>query len=373
MIYFADGEGKILNAVQERIFQGSVGGYRLRLVSPFAETAWVTASFSLPNGNSCAPVFLTADSALSGLTDRAGRGLVARSAAVQPEVFNEYGLVKVQFYVRYNGAEGMEKLALEPVFFTVERGVRENLPESSSDEVFDRLISAMSAVDSNVRDRLTVLDGLEEQVRNFASVMTEYYTRAETDEKVLEMSGKMEDAVEEINARIPETVNAAVETIAGERHYTKAETDVKIAGSETKTQAQVAEVGAQARRELTATVAAVNADLGEVRAQAQTNAQNVARIEEQIANLGQQAGANAGIVMVPISYWQNGVAQVTSADGAILDKVTADSIVTVTPLEENAIEFIRNHIRVTAQTEGGLTFECDEAPYRAMRAVVTVG
>ena len=129
MIIYADGNGKILNAVQERVFQGAAGSYRLGLVSPFPETDAVTASFTLSGGKTCPPVLLSTDFSLSGIRDDNGAPLVVRSALFPSPVLSEHGRVKVQFHVRYNGQAGAEIFALEPFVFTVERGVRENLPE----------------------------------------------------------------------------------------------------------------------------------------------------------------------------------------------------------------------------------------------------
>ena len=73
MIIYADGNGKILNAVQERVFQGAAGSYRLGLVSPFPETDAVTASFTLSGGKTCPPVLLSTDFSLSRRQRRAAR------------------------------------------------------------------------------------------------------------------------------------------------------------------------------------------------------------------------------------------------------------------------------------------------------------
>ena len=121
MIIYADGNGKILNAVQERVFQGAAGSYRLGLVSPFPETDAVTASFTLSGGKTCPPVLLSTDFSLSGIRDDNGAPLVVRSALFPSPVLSEHGRVKVQFHVRYNGQAGAEIFALEPF-------VLENLP-----------------------------------------------------------------------------------------------------------------------------------------------------------------------------------------------------------------------------------------------------
>lgn len=152
MIIYADGNGKILNAVQERVFQGAAGSYRLGLVSPFPETDAVTASFTLSGGKTCPPVLLSTDFSLSGIRDGNGAPLVVRSALFPSPVLSEHGRVKVQFHVRYNGQAGAEIFALEPFVFTVERGVRENLPESPSDDVYGRLLSAVSSLNADVLD-----------------------------------------------------------------------------------------------------------------------------------------------------------------------------------------------------------------------------
>lgn len=152
MIIYADGNGKILNAVQERVFQGAAGSYRLGLVSPFPETDAVTASFTLSGGKTCPPVLLSTDFSLSGIRDDNGAPLVVRSALFPSPVLSEHGRVKVQFHVRYNGQAGAEIFALEPFVFTVERGVRENLPESPSDDVYGRLLSAVSSLNADVLD-----------------------------------------------------------------------------------------------------------------------------------------------------------------------------------------------------------------------------
>lgn len=150
MIFYANGDGKIVNAVSERVFQGAAGAYRLGLVSPFAESDTVTAVFTLPAGKTCAPVLLRTDFSLYGISDTEGNPFVVRSALLPAPVLQNYGKVTIQFIVRYNGAEGSEAFALEPCIFTVERGVREDIPQEPSDRVYERLLSALAGLNSNV-------------------------------------------------------------------------------------------------------------------------------------------------------------------------------------------------------------------------------
>lgn len=150
MILYANAEGKIINAVQERVFQGAAGSHRLILVSPFALSDVITATFTRFGGKPCAPVFLTAEHTLSGITDAEGNSLAVRGALIPSEILAGYGRVKLQFYVRYNGEAGEEIFSFEPYVFTVERGVRENLPVSPDDNVYERLLSAMSSLNADV-------------------------------------------------------------------------------------------------------------------------------------------------------------------------------------------------------------------------------
>lgn len=82
MIIYADGNGKILNAVQERVFQGAAGSYRLGLVSPFPETDAVTASFTLSGGKTCPPSFYQPTFPFRVSATTTARPLVVRQCAL---------------------------------------------------------------------------------------------------------------------------------------------------------------------------------------------------------------------------------------------------------------------------------------------------
>lgn len=144
MIYFADASGAVARCVPERVFQGSAEGIRIYLVAPFAQSETISASFRLPSGASTRPYLLNFEGTLDGVTDGQGMQMYGWSLLLPTAVTADFGTVTVQFYCNASG------VATSAVQFTVERGVRRELPEAPSDEAYTEIVEAVAAISSDL-------------------------------------------------------------------------------------------------------------------------------------------------------------------------------------------------------------------------------
>lgn len=144
MIYFADASGAVARCVPERVFQGSAEGSRIYLVAPFSQSETVSVSFRLPDGASTRPYLLSYEGKLDGMTDEQGTPLHGWSLLLPAAVTADFGTVSVQFYCNASG------IATEAVQFTVERGVRRELPEVPSGEAYEEIVAAVTALQSDL-------------------------------------------------------------------------------------------------------------------------------------------------------------------------------------------------------------------------------
>ena len=143
MIYFVNAAGAVARCVPERVFQGSAEGSRIVLVAPFAQSEAVSVSFRLPDGSATPPYLLGFEGAFSA-EDEEGSRLYAWSLLLPASVTADFGTVTAQFHCGSG-------LASEAVPFTVERGVRRELPEAPPDGAYADVLSALAALQQDLQ------------------------------------------------------------------------------------------------------------------------------------------------------------------------------------------------------------------------------
>ena len=143
MIYFANASGAVVHCVPERVFQGASEGNKIFLVAPFAPNESVSAVFRLPSGESTRPYLLTYEGKIAGDAAEAG-GLCGWSADLPAAVTADYGTVTAQFVCAESG------VVTSAVMFTVERGVRGELPAAPSEDAYAEITAAISALAADV-------------------------------------------------------------------------------------------------------------------------------------------------------------------------------------------------------------------------------
>lgn len=97
MIYFCDGAGVQVKCFPSRVFQGSAEANEVILCAPFAQSAQVSVSFRLPDGESTPRMLMQYEGSAEAY-DGAGTMLRCWSAKLPAAVTARYGEAEVQFF-----------------------------------------------------------------------------------------------------------------------------------------------------------------------------------------------------------------------------------------------------------------------------------
>lgn len=160
MNFYCDSQGVIFHVDAERIFQGSLGANKIRLIGQFPSTAQVLVAYELPDGTNTSPKIMTSVATLEQVQAPNGglysiwESLIGATPKIDdngnvvtddngdvvydliPAITALYGTVKVQFFVygASNGKLNGQVLAVASSSFTVEKGVPAEIPEFDLDD-----------------------------------------------------------------------------------------------------------------------------------------------------------------------------------------------------------------------------------------------
>ena len=148
MVYIIDASGNVLRCIPERIYQGSTETSRLTLIAPYSENTQLSVAFLLTTGESTPRLYMQYIGEIPELSAD-GTQAYAWRADIPPFVTARYGTVFAQFYA--SDAQG-GLTATARVSFTVERGVKRELPDWPSETSFEQMLSAVAALQSEVKN-----------------------------------------------------------------------------------------------------------------------------------------------------------------------------------------------------------------------------
>lgn len=146
LIFFADHDGTIVKCLPGAVHQGSANADEIALFAPFACNTQVMAAFRLADGSTLAPSAMAPAGRVA--TKEGGAVWSGWTYTVPAAVAARYGTVAVQFYF-YTESEG-EVTASGEATFAVSRGVRAQLPETPSADVYGQILSNIAALSGEV-------------------------------------------------------------------------------------------------------------------------------------------------------------------------------------------------------------------------------
>lgn len=162
MIFFATGDGTILNSSPSPVYQGSENANTIYLIAPFSPSIQVTVAFQLPNGVWTEQYIMTAQNALSGVinkkTGKEYAGWVF-DRLNQENVTRYYGTVTAQFF--FYAAQGGAILSTSSANFTVGRGVPTVLPDTPTQNVYETILGNLSAIEERLDNGSYVARGFD--------------------------------------------------------------------------------------------------------------------------------------------------------------------------------------------------------------------
>ena len=143
MIILTNAQGDVLNAIPDKVYQGSNLANQIVIVSPWSANLQVTIAYKLPNGDFTEPKLMTAFA-----TNPLPENLQANawSIDIDEPVTENFGLVEFQFKA-YNGTQ---KIATGGCSFTVQHGVAPILPATPSQTIYEQILEAISVLSSTI-------------------------------------------------------------------------------------------------------------------------------------------------------------------------------------------------------------------------------
>lgn len=151
MIFFVANDGTIIKGMPSPVYQGAANSNTIYLIAPFASNTAVTVAFRLPNGVVTSPAAMTAQSALQGIVNaETGQTYAGWTYDLPNGITELYGTVTVQFF--FYSAEAGVITATSATSFEVGRGVPAVLPETPEDDVYENILSNLSALQTQLNN-----------------------------------------------------------------------------------------------------------------------------------------------------------------------------------------------------------------------------
>lgn len=143
MIILTNAQGDVLNAIPDKVYQGSNLANQIVIVSPWSANLQVTIAYKLPNGDFTEPKLMTAFA-----TNPLPENLQANawSIDIDEPVTENFGVVEFQFKA-YNGSQ---KIATGGCSFTVQHGVAPILPATPSQTIYEQILEAIGVLSSTI-------------------------------------------------------------------------------------------------------------------------------------------------------------------------------------------------------------------------------
>lgn len=145
MIFFVANDGTVINSVPSPVYQGSAGTNDIYLIAPFAQNLSASVSFKLPNGVIRGPFNMSQPQELTGIINKqSGQTYNGWQFSMPNEITQYFGTVTVQFF--FYPAQGGVITATSATSFVVGKGVPSILPPAPSEDVYDAVMSQLSAL-----------------------------------------------------------------------------------------------------------------------------------------------------------------------------------------------------------------------------------
>lgn len=166
MIFFVANDGTVIKSVPSPVYQGSANANNIYLIAPFASNLSVSVAFKLPNGVWTTRYAMTPLNEISGvINEQTGKPYVGWQFSMPNEITRYFGTVTAQFFF-YSAQSGVVT-ASSSTSFTVGQGVPEVLPDQPAADVYELILSNISALMQeikNISDKAIVIWGFNKAV-----------------------------------------------------------------------------------------------------------------------------------------------------------------------------------------------------------------
>lgn len=153
MIFFVANDGTVMESVPSPVYQGAANANNVYLVAPFASNLQATVAFKLPNGVLTEQYAMKLFGELEGVINKqTGKPYSGWQFSMPNEITRYYGVVTAQFF--FYSAEGNVVITTSSVTFTVGRGVPELLPNAPTADIYETILSNLSALQQQLDNGL---------------------------------------------------------------------------------------------------------------------------------------------------------------------------------------------------------------------------
>lgn len=153
MIFFVANDGSVIKTLPSPVYQGSANANNIYLVAPFASNLAATVAFRFPNGVWTEPYLMTAQGVIAApngevINEQTGKNYAVWTFSMPNEITRYYGTVTAQFF--FYAVDGKSIIATSAASFTVGRGVPAQLPDTPSESVYEKILAAISALQTDL-------------------------------------------------------------------------------------------------------------------------------------------------------------------------------------------------------------------------------
>lgn len=148
MLFFVDNKGTIIAGKPSPVYQGSADTNNIVLVAPFAANLEFGVAFTLPNGVTTEMYMMSRGGAVNSVEYApTGKGMAIWTFSMPSEIAAYYGTVYAQFYAY--GVNG-QITPTSRTSFVVAKGVPQILPETPSQDIYNRILTVLSQLNSQL-------------------------------------------------------------------------------------------------------------------------------------------------------------------------------------------------------------------------------
>ena len=162
MLFYFNGEGKIIKTIPKPIYQGSNRANTIYFIAPVTATASINVSFILPNGFITKQSPMVAQGQLSGIEAPDSSMFNVWSFDIPAIVTAYAGAVTTQFFI----IADKSIITTQTVKFAVSKGVSPILPKAPTENVYTEILLALQNISERVYSNTSGTMGLEYTITN---------------------------------------------------------------------------------------------------------------------------------------------------------------------------------------------------------------
>lgn len=165
MIFFFNSNGDLLKSVPDFVYQGTSEANKVYIIAPLSEKIMADVVFQLPNGDITAPFLLTNKAFLPTDGENFPENVSVWGTDLNALTTQYYGnlIMQVRFYESItSGRKKTPVLTTQSVNITINKGVVPLPPTTPTSDVWQQILSVISALYQNESFVMSITDNIEE-------------------------------------------------------------------------------------------------------------------------------------------------------------------------------------------------------------------